>query len=632
MIFITNDTNVEQQGSGQGETGYGNNDFALPITVTAPDLAITAATAPPSAILSAAISVSWTVKDIGSVAAPGDWSDAVFIGNSPKLSLISDTFVARFDENGESPLTAGASYTDSESITLPSTITAGNQYLIFVTNFASTQGETNDANNSFAVPISVSAPDLTITSASAPAATTLSEPISVSWTVKNIGSVAAPGDWSHAFYIGSSPTFDPNKDILITSDYEGAASPLAAGASYTDDDDLYLPANTPTGNDYLIFVTNAAEAQGETNYTNDAYAVPITVSAPDFTIVTATAPAQAIDGASINVSWTVKNIGNVEAPGDWADAVYLGSSPTFDEFNDTYITSFSQTSHSPLAAGASYTETESITVPTTATSGAHYVIFVSNDEAVTGDYQSGDAQGETDFTNNSYAVPITLSAPDLTITRATAPSSAILSSPIDVSWTVKNIGSVPVLGDWYDAVYVGSSPTFDPASDILVTSFDESARSSLAAGLTYIDDEFITLPSTLATGSQYLIFVTNYNAVESNGDDDQNSQGETDYTNNAYDLPITITAPDLTITTATAPASGTASGTINVSWAVKNIGSLAAAGNWSDAVFIGSSPTFDQSRRQFSCLATRRRNIGLAAASHTGDRSIGHVAAKPDRC
>ena len=79
-------------------------------------------------------------------------------------------------------------------------------------------------------------------------------------------------------------------------------------------------------------------------------------------------------------------------------------------------------------------------------------------------------------------MPITVSAPDLTITTATAPTSAVVDSPINVSWTVQNIGSVSAPGKWYDAVYIGSSPTFNASSDTFITSFSESKQSPLAAG------------------------------------------------------------------------------------------------------------------------------------------------------
>ena len=393
----------------------------------------------------------------------------------------------------------------------------GDEYLIFVTNYyavegdsyyGEAQGETSYANNTYAVPITVSAPDLTIKTASAPSTVTVGQSISVSWTVQNIGAVEAPGDWYDAVYVGSSPTFNASSDTYVTSFSENSQSPLAAGASYTANELISL-SSVPTGDEYLIFVTNYyavegdsyyGEAQGETSYANNTYAVPITVSAPDLTIKTASAPPTVIVGQSISVSWTVQNIGTVQAPADWYDAVYVGSSPTFNSNTDTYVEDFYEGGQSPLAASASYTANASIDL-SSVPAGDDYLIFVTNYEGVLNEFYFGGAQAESTYTNNTYAVPITISAPDLTITTATAPSTTITGQAISVSWAVQNIGAVEAPGDWYDAVYVGSSPTFNASSDTYVTSFAESSQSPLAANASYTDNESITLPPTATATS-----------------------------------------------------------------------------------------------------------------------------------
>jgi RHS repeat-associated protein len=639
LIFVTNYEAVEGADyDAQGETDFTNNTYAVPITLSAPDLTITTASAPSSAIVSGAIGISWTVKNIGSVESPGDWYDAVYIGSSPTFNEDSDTFIDSFYEGGQSPLAAGASYTADESITLPATAAAGDEYLIFVTNYEAVEGETYDAqgetnysNNTYAVPITVTVPDLTITSASAPSSSALGAAINVSWTVKDIGSVAAPGDWYDAVYIGSSPTFNAETDTFVADFSESGQSPLAAGASYTANESIALPATATTGDEYLIFVTNYYaveddfyydETQGETNYTNNTYAVPITVSAPDLGLVTASAPASGIASGTIDVSWTVqnKNIGSVAAQATWYDAVYIGSSPTFNSYSDTLVASFDESSDSPLAPDGSYSDTnQAITLPATAI-GSEYLFFVTNYYGVEGD--SYHAQGESNYANNIYSVPITVSAPDLTITSATAPSSANVGATVSVSWTVKNIGSVEAPGDWYDAVYIGSSPTFDADTDTFVASFNESSQSPLAAGASYTDSESITLPATAATGSEFLIFVANYEGVD--GDIYYGSaQGEPNYANNTFAIPITVSAPDLTITTATAPASAILGASASVSWTVENIGSIAAQGEWYDAVFIGSSPTFNEYSDTFVGSFNEDSQSPLAAdASYTANESI----------
>ena len=608
----------------------------MPITIAAPDLTITTASAPSSAIVGQSISVSWTVQNVGAVEAPGDWYDAVYVGSSPTFNANTDTYVESFYEGGQSPLAAGASYTESESIDL-STVPAGDEYLIFVTNydgvldefyFGGAQAESDYNNNAYALPITITAPDLTITTASAPSSGIAGGSISVAWTVQNIGPSRPPATGMMPFISAAPPTFDLNTDTYLESFYEGGQSPLAAGASYTDNESIDL-SSVPTGDEYLIFVANYegveneyyyGAAQGETNYTNNTYAVPIAVSAPDLTITTASAPSSGIEGQSVSVSWTVQNIGAVEAPGNWYDAVYIGATPTFDAQSDTFLADFSESSQSPLAAGASYTENESITLPTSESDG-EYLIFVTNYEGVIGEFYDYGAQAETNYTNNTFALPITVKSPDLTITTASSPSSGIEDQPISVSWTVQNIGAGEAPGNWSDAVYIGSSPTFDPTTDTFIASFSESSQSPLAAGASYIDNESITLPTT-EIGNEYLIFVTNDNAVENNFYSGE-YQDETDYSNNTYAVPITVSAPDLTITTASAPSSGTAGQTLAVSWTVQNIGDVEAPGNWSDAVYFGNSPTLDPSSDSYLGSFSGSSQSPLAAGgSYVDDESL----------
>src|SRR5262249_28722648 len=152
--------------------------------------------------------------------------------------------------------------------------------------------------------------------------------------------------------------------------------------------------------------------QGQTDYTNDTFALPITLAAPDLKLLpTATAPTSAIEGSQVKVTWSTQNIGTVPAAAHWSDAVYLATSPTFDS-SATFITSFSDKTHPPLQPGGSYSDSQNITIPATATTGQYYLIFVAN---------SNQAQPETDRTNNTYALPITLSAPDLKLQTATGP-------------------------------------------------------------------------------------------------------------------------------------------------------------------------------------------------------------------
>ena len=52
---------------------------------------------------------------------------------------------------------------------------------------------------------------------------------------------------------------------------------------------------------------------------------------------------------------------------------------------------------------------------------------------------------DADAVNNVKAVAITLSAPDLVVSTASAPATGIVSGTVPVNWTVANQGSVSAI-------------------------------------------------------------------------------------------------------------------------------------------------------------------------------------------
>src|SRR5207247_3119674 len=99
------------------------------------------------------------------------------------------------------------------TVTLPGTVT-GNRYLLLVTDDGSQSGDTARANNVVAVPITVTAPDLVVTAAAAPATAGVAGQLQVSWTVQNQGGAAASGNWTDRVYLSDTPTLDLNATPL----------------------------------------------------------------------------------------------------------------------------------------------------------------------------------------------------------------------------------------------------------------------------------------------------------------------------------------------------------------------------------------------------------------------------------
>ncbi|MBD2415927.1 hypothetical protein FACHB389_31060 [Nostoc calcicola FACHB-389] len=591
----------------QGETDETNNVFAQAITVTAPDLVVTAANAPTTATLGQTISVSWTVKNQGTVSAFGDWYDYVYVSDDQFFNY-GDTYLTTWDTRENTPLASGGSYTVTQNINISNYVPGGDRYLLFIANTYRGQGETNYTNNVFAQAITINAPDLVVTAANAPAIAGLGETISVSWTVKNQGTVYAFSDWYDYVYISNDQFLDYSTDTYLTQRrYTGF---LGTGNSYTATQNIDIPNDVAGGDRYLLFVTNRGSSnQGETDETNNVFAQAIILGQPDLVVTAANAPTIAGLGETISVSWTVKNQGIASAFANWYDYVYISDDRFFD-YRDTALTSRNIKENTPLASGASYTITQDILIPPYQATGNRYLLFVTD-----GGYY-GIQQDESNETNNVFAQAITLAAPDLVVTAANAPITAALGQTISVSWTVKNQGIISAFGDWEDNIYISDDQFFND-QDRYLGRRNTGRNTPLAPGASYTITQDISIPNSVG-GDVYLLFVAA-----------GNNQGETDQTNNVFAQAITINAPDLVVTAVNAPTTAALRQTISVSWTVKNQGVVSAFGDWFDYIYISDDQFFGEGDTYITNRNTGENTPLASGASYTITRNISipfHIA------
>ncbi|MFN6539116.1 MAG: CARDB domain-containing protein [Nostoc sp. EkiNYC01] len=597
---------VADQDNYQGETDETNNVFAQAITINAPDvdLVVTTANSPTTAELGQTISVSWTVKNQGTVSALADWFDAVYISDDQFFDNNSDIrLTERSAEN--TPLASGGSYTITQGIYISNSVVGGDRYLLFVGDLFNYQAETDENNNVFAQAISINAPDLVVTAANAAAIAGLGETISVSWTVKNQGTVPALANWNNFIYISNDQFFD-NGDTFLDSRNTGF---LGSGNSYTATQDIYIRKDVAGGDvydglrqRYLLFVADRNKSQGETDETNNVFAQAITLGQPDLVVTAANAPTIAGLDQTISVSWTVKNQGIVSAFSDWYDYVYI-SDDQFLDYRDTFLTYRNTGENTPLASGASYTITRDIYIPSYQATGNRYLLFVTD-----GGYY-GYNQDESNETNNVFAQAITVAAPDLVVTAANAPITAALGQAISVSWTVKNQGIVSAFGDWYDYVYI-SDDQFFGEGDTFLTYRNTGENTPLAPGASYTITQDISIPNSVG-GDVYLLFVAA-----------GNNQGETDQTNNVFAQAITINAPDLVVTAVNAPTTAALRETISVSWTVKNQGIVSALNDWYDYIYISDDELFGEGDTYVTNRNTGENTPLAPGASYTITQDI----------
>ena len=591
------------------ENNEDNNQYAAPIAITGVDvdLAITNAMAPAGAAISAISTTTWTVTNQGSEAsADSSWRDYLYLSSDTQLDD-NDIFL-NSRSYFSTPLLAGDSYEQTVSFALPTSAEAGSQYLIIASDRFNSQFDTNLDNNQTALPFEVSAPDVDLAIAVETSVEGLSvgEALAVTWRIDNNGSDATTTEWYDQVYFSEdaflgTPNDGSSFDISLINSWTGSleTTPLAGGESYTTTQNLLMP-QTGLSSGYLLFVANSRNNQYETNLDNNLVSIPITVGTelPNLVVTEASVPETIIAEQSFSIEWTVENQGLSTAGTDWYSSVYVSQDTVFDE-SDRYLGTKYAGGSVLIGVGESYTLSETITLAADETTSP-YLIFVVDEY---------DNQPESDETDNFYTLPISAASSDLVVTDATAPVSSVLGETIDISWTVINQGEADANQTfWYDSVYISSDERFDESDTLVTTQY--TADPPLAVGNSYTTSLGVVLPQT-AIGDRYLLILT----------DDRNRQGESDESNNTLALPISLSAPNLVVSDAIAPAFGILGEEIEVSWTVENDSSLTASADWYDYIYVSDDEILDNTDRLVASVwagsNTPLANGTSYTASHT---------------
>ncbi|NJO93385.1 MAG: APHP domain-containing protein, partial [Hydrococcus sp. RM1_1_31] len=571
LIVITNAGQYEDGAwRVHGETSRADNLKVIPINTgtQGANLVISDVMAPAIAGVGGDIEVTWTVTNTGNLDAVFDWRDYFYLSDDENYSD-DDTLFSSQDTGQATPIAPGESYTFTRKLNFPNT-KLGNRYLIVRTNGDKQQPETDETDNFFALPIEIKAPNLVISDVLVPETVTPGERVTVSWTVKNQGEVAATADWYDNIILSSDRVYDRDFDTLLVRQWTGGNTPLAPGASYTFSYDLTIPNNIDTGNFYLLFRADEYGSQLETNETDNLRAVSINVNATDLTVSAPNAPTSIKLGETANISWTVTNIGIGRATANWSDVVYLSSDQILDA-SDLFLSS--STTQTPLEAGKSYTAEQNIIFPGNMATGNYYLLFTTD---------RNNNQKESNENNNIIARSVELTAPNLSVSSISIPNASIAQSgqSLAVNWTVNNTGTVIATGSWSDRIYLSADGTLN--NSIFLKAI--ARTQPIAVGESYTTSTDIVLPDVV-DGNYRLLVVTDANnqLIES-------STGETN--NQSTSATFAIGHPDL-VAAITPPSKIISGSTIPLTWTITNTGTAPTLNSWSDRIYLSTDSTFD---------------------------------------
>jgi subtilase family serine protease len=371
-----------------------NNDLAVPINVTAPDLAPTQlAWTNGEVVAGRPLTILGAVTNIGNGTALPTWYDYVYLSSNATWDA-QDTYLGQTTRS--QPVAAGAGYGWTNTVTLPSW-QPGGYHLIVRTDANGNLFEGDESNNAAAFPVTLTAPDLAPTNLVWTNSQVIANrSLTILCTVTNIGNGTALPTWYDYVYLSSNATWDAQDTYL---GYVTRSQPVAAGAGHTWTNTMTLPSWQP-GAYYLIVKADYGSAVFEISETNNEIARPITLTAPDLAPTNLVwTNSQVIANRSLTILCTVTNVGNGTALPTWYDYVYLSSNATWDA-QDTYLGYVTRSQ--PVAAGAGYTWTNTVTIPSWLPGSYYLIVKADNDNSVF----------ESNESNNIVAFPVTVTIPN----------------------------------------------------------------------------------------------------------------------------------------------------------------------------------------------------------------------------
>lgn len=483
-------------------------------------------------------------------------------------------------------LASGESYAITHTLRMPSVV-PGTYTLFLVTDADSRLPEVDETNNIRTIPLQLLAPDLRPVAFDAPASASLGQTIPLTWTVRNQGNGAALPVWYDRVYLSSDAAWSPDDTYLGSY---ASPSALAMGDVYTATPSLKLPSTLTVGTYTLIVLVDADDRLAESRSDNNTLTATLAVSGPDLALngpSAFSAPDAGTLGQPIALGWGVHNQGDRDARPNWTDRVYLSTDNNWS-VDDTYLGGLAQTYS--VAPGGIYTSSLSVKPPTTIVTGTYY-LFVRLD--------ADDKLAEADEGNNTAMRTIVVGAPDLTISTFTAPPTGLLGQFLPVTWEVRNQGDRDALPAWTDRVYLSADASWD-SGDTLLTNGSLAHSTALAAGAGYTGNLSVKLPSTIVTGTHYLIL-----RADADGRLAESNEGN----NTSAAVPIVVQAPNLVPTGLTPGSTSAKAGQyVSVSWTVQNQGDGSATPTWYDRLYFSTSSVWSSSA---TMVAARARGTAV---------------------
>lgn len=398
------------------------------------------------------ISLSYYVKNTGDMALDKDVKQEVFISNSPDYGTSMVLLPIEGSLPDLSNLQVGASVKANVSVTIPSNMKGGQNYLFVVINKDKSLAEMKMDDNRVKSPIYIDGnlPNLVVSSLKVPTTVMTSEKAVVSWSLSNTGNWASENT-TCGVYISKDATFDSNSRQVASVPSgridKGTTKEMTATFKLNDDEIgtryVYIKADTPFEEETTIDNLQSQE------FTS------IQSPLPDLVISDLSTDQTWNNSQTVTINAIVTNTGESETRSDkWTDEFYLSEGYTLDV--NKAIKLGGKTHVGKLEKNGSYQISTSINVPSNLQ--GYYVLFAKTN--VTG------AIIESNMENNRASMMVSVedskkSPADLVITKVDVPSRIIAGEPVTITYDIANQGEYVAKGRLRDVLYMSSDNKWD---------------------------------------------------------------------------------------------------------------------------------------------------------------------------
>ncbi|MDO5488725.1 MAG: CARDB domain-containing protein [Bacteroidaceae bacterium] len=532
------------------------------------------------------VAVAWKLKNIGTAdiqnATVKDGfyaSSSANGGNAVSLGTASNTV----------SIVAGGEKTFRANITIPKNSSLnGTRYVYVKTNIDNTFTESSTANNSSALvakqfvyaedptTVQVNGTNLTVSGLSVASTTTPGASLTLSYNVKNTGSLAIDKDVKQEILISKSKYFDSFAKALSAAGTLPTTTGLQPGTSVTANVNITIPSDIQGGQCYLFVIVNNDRSLAEKKYDDNQVKSPVYINGnlPNFTASNLVVPATVMTSEKTEVAWTLSNIGTWDAE-DAVCTVFLSTDATLSS-DDKQLASVRS---GKLAKNGTVNMRANIELADNVV-GTRYIIVKAN---------ASDAE-ESTTDDNIVSQQFTAKQsplPDLTISELSTEGTLRGGQPVTIKAKVTNNGDSETHADkWTEVFYLSEGYTLDVSKAIKLGS--KTHVGTLAKDGSYDIKADFTVPMS-AKGYYVLFAVADGTNTLTEKSKDNNQTKVTVYVEDPSDTPA-----DLAVTKMAIPSRIMAGEAITLSYNIANQGEYAAKGKLRDVLYMSKDNKWDE--------------------------------------